>query len=103
MEEIVPSLLSQSPEVQSLYGRAGAAFTGVEGFDTPEARSKMLMNNFMLRSIAPSLGKASASNPAFVEASKASQLYANNQFKAPSKNSFMGHLTNMFRKRKNRR
>ena len=100
VEEIVPKLFSQSPEVQSLYERAGDAFNGVEGFDTPEARSKMLMNNFMLRSIAPVLAKNSAKNPALGEASRASQQYANDQFKTPSKNSFLGYLTGMFRRKR---
>ena len=100
VEEIVPSLLSQSPEAQSLYERAGDAFNGVEGFDSPEARSKMLMNNFMLRSVSAALGTASAGNRALLEASRASQQYANDQFSAPSKNSFLGQLVGMFRRKR---
>lgn len=103
VEELIPSLFSQSPEVQSMYTRASDAFDGVKNFDTPEARSKMLMNNFMLRNIAPSLARSSVSEPALREATRASQLYANNQFNTPSKNSFMSYLTNMIRARKNRK
>lgn len=40
------AMMSQSPEVMNLYSRAGEAFHGVKGFESPEEQSKWLMNNF---------------------------------------------------------
>lgn len=99
LEEVIPQLMDQSPELQKLYARAGAAFDGVTGYDSPEARSNMLMNNFMLRSVTPALSGQIAKDDNFKEAAKAAQLYANQKFIDEDTSSFAGYLKKFFSKK----
>lgn len=99
LEEVIPQLMEQSPELQKLYAQAGAAFDGVTGYDSPEARSNMLMNNFMLRSVSPALIGQVGKNHTYKEAAKAAQLYANRKFIGEDTSGFAGYLKKFFSKK----
>lgn len=99
LEEVIPQLMEQSPELQKLYTQAGAAFDGVTGYDSPESRSNMLMNNFMLRSVSPALIGQVGKNRTYKEAAKAAQLYANRKFIGEDTSGFAGYLKKFFSKK----